>query len=188
MGQALPSLHAGSRVGVSLDSDHCLHLHVDGQHQGMVARDVPQPCYALFELLNLSIKQVRHVLFTLLVTAKCKCAGYCQVCLGRCQVSICCWLEPRVGVLVTANYECVTSLCKPVCYCKVYVKVTARCKRVGICNVLVTVKCVLRLLQGVSALVYAMCWLLSSTSVSVNAECKCLVTAKNKCVGTACHL
>ena len=188
MGQALSSLHEGSRVGVSLDSDLCLHLHVDGQRQGMVGRNVPQPCYALFELLNLSLKQVRHVLFTLLVTAKCKCAGYCQVCLGRCQVSICCWLEPRVGVLVTANYECVTSLCKPVCYCKVYVKVTARCKRVGICNVLVTVKCVLRLLQGVSALVYAMCWLLSSTSVSVNAECKCLVTAKNKCVGTACHL
>ena len=52
----------------------------------------------------------------------------------------------------------------------------------------VTVKCVLRLLQGVSVLVYAMCWLLSSTSVSVNAEWKRLVTAKNKCIGTACHL
>ena len=73
-------------------------------------------------------------------------------------------------------------------YCKVCVKVTARCKRVGICNVLVTVKCVLRLLQGVSVLVYALGWLLSSTSVSVNAEWKCLATAKNKCLGTACHL
>ena len=30
----------------------------------------------------------------------------------------------------------------------------------------VTVKCVLRLLQGVSVLVYAMCWLLSGISVS----------------------
>ena len=121
---------------------------------------------------------------------------------GYCQVQMC-WLlpsvswslpsvnmllEPRVGVLVTANCECVTSFCKPVCYCKVCVKVTARCKRVSICNVLVTVKCVLRLLQGVSVLVYAMCWLLSSTSVSVNAEWKCLATAKNKCLGTACHL
>ena len=45
----------------------------------------------------------------------------------------------------------------------------------------VTVKCVLRLLQGVSVLVYAMCWLLSGISVSVNAEWKCLVTTKNKC-------
>ena len=52
----------------------------------------------------------------------------------------------------------------------------------------VTVKCVLRLLQGVSVLVCAMCWLQSGISVSVNAEWKCLVTAKNKCVGTACHL
>ena len=58
-------------------------------------------------------------------------------------------------------------------YCKVCVKVTARCKCVGICNVLVTVKCVLRLLQFVSVLVYAMCWL-----PSVNAEWKCLATAK----------
>ena len=76
VGQALSSLHVGSRVGLSLDSDHCLHLHVDGQRQGMVARDVPQPCYALFELLDPPLEQVRHVLFTLLVTPKCKCAGY----------------------------------------------------------------------------------------------------------------
>ena len=79
MGQALYPLHVGSRVGVSLDSDHCLHLHVDGQRKGLVARDVPQPCYAQFELMSWTVKQVRHVLFTLLVTAKCKCAGYCQV-------------------------------------------------------------------------------------------------------------
>ena len=58
MGQALSSLHVGSRVGVSLDSDHCLHLHVDGQRQGMVARDVPQPCYALFDLWSYKITQV----------------------------------------------------------------------------------------------------------------------------------
>ena len=45
-------------------------------------------------------------------------------------------------------------------------------------HVFVTVRCVLRLLQGVSVLVYAMCWLLSSRSVSVNAEWKCLVTVK----------
>ena len=57
MGQALSSLHVGSRVGVSLDSDHCLHLHVDGQRQGMVARDVSQPCYALFALKE-STRQV----------------------------------------------------------------------------------------------------------------------------------
>ena len=83
MGQALCPLYEGSRVGVSLDSDHCLHLHVDGQRQGMVARDVPQPCYALFDLCHWTVKQVRHVLFTLLVTAECKCAGYCQVCVSR---------------------------------------------------------------------------------------------------------
>ena len=111
MEHAVSELHVGSRVGLSLDSDHCLHLHVDGQRQRMVARDVPQPCYALFELLDPPLEQVRHVLFTLLVTPKCKCAGYCQVCVGRCQVSICCWLEPRVGMLVIANCEYVTFMC-----------------------------------------------------------------------------
>ena len=75
VGQALYPLLEGSRVGLSLDSDHCLHLHVDGQHKGMVARDVPLPCYALFDLWHPTVKQVRHFLFTLLVTAKCKCAG-----------------------------------------------------------------------------------------------------------------
>ena len=42
----------------------------------------------------------------------------------------------------------------------------------------VTVECLLRLLQSVSLLVYAMCSLLLGISVSVNAEWKCLVTAK----------
>ena len=72
MEHAVSELHVGSRVGLSLDSDHCLHLHVDGQRQRMVARDVPQPCYALFDLWDVTMKQVRHVLFTLLVTVKCK--------------------------------------------------------------------------------------------------------------------
>ena len=42
----------------------------------------------------------------------------------------------------------------------------------------VTVKCMLRLPQGIRVLVYAMCWLLSGISVSVNAEWTCLATAK----------
>ena len=66
VGSALRSLRAGSRVGLSLDSDHHLHLHVDGQHRGIVTRDVTQPCYALFDICGY-VTQVRLALFILLM-------------------------------------------------------------------------------------------------------------------------
>ena len=69
VGSSLSYLQAGSRVGLSLDSDHRLHLYVDGQHQGIIDSHVPQPCYALFDMA-FCIEQVRHVLIgRLLVTA-----------------------------------------------------------------------------------------------------------------------
>ena len=56
-------------MGLSLDSDHSLHLYVDGQHQGIIDSHVPQPCYALFDMAVWT-EQVRHVLIgRLLVTA-----------------------------------------------------------------------------------------------------------------------
>ena len=68
VGSSLSYLQVGSRVGLSLDSDHRLHLYVDGQHQGIVDSHVPQPCYALFDMA-LWTEQVRHVLIgRLLVT------------------------------------------------------------------------------------------------------------------------
>jgi len=66
LGSALVSNPVGRRVGVSLDSDHCLHLHVDGQRQGMVARDVPQPCYALFDVISHN-GQVRQVVLIMCI-------------------------------------------------------------------------------------------------------------------------
>ena len=69
MGSFLSYLQVGSRVGLSLDSDHRLHLYVDGQHQGIIDSHVPQPCYALFDMAVWT-EQVRHVLIgRLLVTA-----------------------------------------------------------------------------------------------------------------------
>ena len=69
MGSFLSYLQAGSRVGLSLDSDHRLHLYVDGQHQGIIDSHVPQPCYALFDMVVWT-EQVRHVFIgRLLVTA-----------------------------------------------------------------------------------------------------------------------
>ena len=69
VGSSLYYLLAGSRVGLSLDSDHRLHLYMDGHHQGIIDSHVPQPCYALFDMA-LWTQQVRHVLIgRLLVTA-----------------------------------------------------------------------------------------------------------------------
>ncbi|KAL8618766.1 hypothetical protein ACOMHN_015176 [Nucella lapillus] len=51
-GAELGSLQEGSRVGVALDSGRCLHLYVDGVDQGVAARDVPRPCYALFDICD----------------------------------------------------------------------------------------------------------------------------------------
>ncbi|XP_076451881.1 neuralized-like protein 4 isoform X3 [Babylonia areolata] len=46
----LSTVGCGGRVGVRVDGEGCLHVYVDGQDQGVAARDVPQPCFALFDL------------------------------------------------------------------------------------------------------------------------------------------
>nr|KAG5712427.1 hypothetical protein BaRGS_011401 [Batillaria attramentaria] len=50
VGAALTSVGVGDRVGVLVDAARCLHLYVNGADQGVAARDVPHPCYAIFDL------------------------------------------------------------------------------------------------------------------------------------------
>ena len=50
MGQKLLDLPQGSRVGVRVDRQASLHLYVDGQHQGVAAHNVTQPCYPFFHM------------------------------------------------------------------------------------------------------------------------------------------
>ncbi|XP_070175043.1 tripartite motif-containing protein 59-like [Littorina saxatilis] len=51
IGQAGTNLKADSRVGVSFDSSRRLHLHVNGDDQGVVpCRSLPDTCWALWEL------------------------------------------------------------------------------------------------------------------------------------------
>ncbi|XP_025080942.1 E3 ubiquitin-protein ligase TRIM33-like isoform X2 [Pomacea canaliculata] len=47
---ALEFLQVGSRVGLLLDSSNNLHFYADGDDQGVAAKDVPQPCFAFFNL------------------------------------------------------------------------------------------------------------------------------------------
>ena len=56
MGQKLDDLPQGSRVGVRVDRQASLHLFIDGQHQGVAAHNVKQPCFALFDLCFPSTK------------------------------------------------------------------------------------------------------------------------------------
>ncbi|XP_070200611.1 E3 ubiquitin-protein ligase TRIM56-like isoform X2 [Littorina saxatilis] len=56
IGSALKSLRAGSRVGVAVDSSHGLHLYVNGQDQGVFYTNLPQPCYALFDVSDYTRK------------------------------------------------------------------------------------------------------------------------------------
>jgi hypothetical protein len=53
----LKSLGAGNRVGVCLDAQNRLHLFINDKDQGVFADNIPQPCYALFDL-NDYTKQV----------------------------------------------------------------------------------------------------------------------------------
>ncbi|KAK7094667.1 tripartite motif-containing protein 2-like [Littorina saxatilis] len=46
----LDELAAGSKVGLAVDTDRSLHLYVDGKHQGVVAPDIPTPCYFMFDM------------------------------------------------------------------------------------------------------------------------------------------
>ena len=50
MGQNLVDLPYDSRVGVMLDGTNSLHLFINGQDQGVAAPDLPQPCFAFFDL------------------------------------------------------------------------------------------------------------------------------------------
>ena len=38
-------------LGLALDSDRGLHLHLDGNDQGVVGTDVPDPCYFMFDVI-----------------------------------------------------------------------------------------------------------------------------------------
>ncbi|XP_070207113.1 neuralized-like protein 4 isoform X3 [Littorina saxatilis] len=46
----LSTVGCGRRLGVLVDSDSCLHVYIDGNDQGIAAKDVPQPCFALFDV------------------------------------------------------------------------------------------------------------------------------------------
>ncbi|KAK7094664.1 neuralized-like protein 4 [Littorina saxatilis] len=48
----LDELAAGSKVGLAVDTDRSLHLYVDGKHQGVVAPDIPTPCYFMFDMVS----------------------------------------------------------------------------------------------------------------------------------------
>nr|KAG5698954.1 hypothetical protein BaRGS_024875 [Batillaria attramentaria] len=46
----LSTVQCRHMVGIMVDNDACLHVFVNGHDQGVAARDIPQPCYALFDL------------------------------------------------------------------------------------------------------------------------------------------
>ncbi|XP_076450670.1 uncharacterized protein LOC143286778 [Babylonia areolata] len=52
VGAALVSLGPNRRVGLALDSARRLHLFVDGQDQGIAVRNLPDPCYAMFDVVD----------------------------------------------------------------------------------------------------------------------------------------
>ena len=55
----LLGLPVGSQVGLALDRDRCLHLFVDEEKKGVVARDIPDPCYFMFDLAGYCTKVLR---------------------------------------------------------------------------------------------------------------------------------
>ena len=50
VGAPLRDVRKGSRVGLALDKSRTLHLYIDGNHVGVVARDVADPCYVMIDL------------------------------------------------------------------------------------------------------------------------------------------
>ncbi|KAK7092788.1 E3 ubiquitin-protein ligase TRIM33-like [Littorina saxatilis] len=57
IGQTLWNLQADNRVGVSVDSYRRLHLHVNGDDQGVVpCRSLPDQCWAMLELNRANIE------------------------------------------------------------------------------------------------------------------------------------
>ena len=55
----------GSHVGLVVDTDRSLHLYVDGKDQGVVAPDIPDPCYFMFDLYSRCTKAVSYTHLTL---------------------------------------------------------------------------------------------------------------------------
>lgn len=49
-GPDLNSLPLGTKVGVSVDSSNCLHLHINGVDQGVAAQGIPSTCHAVVDL------------------------------------------------------------------------------------------------------------------------------------------
>ncbi len=51
-------MSTNSRAGVSLDAARRLHVYVDGKDQGVAADNIPDPCYAMFDVCDHTV-QVR---------------------------------------------------------------------------------------------------------------------------------
>ncbi|XP_029436283.1 neuralized-like protein 4 isoform X1 [Rhinatrema bivittatum] len=49
-GPNLDTCPEGTALGLLLDASNCLHLYVNRMDQGVVAQDIPQPCYVLIDL------------------------------------------------------------------------------------------------------------------------------------------
>ena len=56
MGAPLRDVRKGSRVGLALDKSRTLHLYIDGNHVGVVGRDVADPCYVMIDLVACWLK------------------------------------------------------------------------------------------------------------------------------------
>ena len=50
MGDPLRDVRKGNCVGLALDKSRTLHLYIDGNHVGVVTRDVDDPCYVMIDL------------------------------------------------------------------------------------------------------------------------------------------
>lgn len=49
-GPNLDTLQTGHTVGLLIDEDSCLHLHVNGIDHGVAVRDIPLPAYVFVDL------------------------------------------------------------------------------------------------------------------------------------------
>uniref|UniRef100_A0A674CRD5 Neuralized-like protein 4 n=1 Tax=Salmo trutta TaxID=8032 RepID=A0A674CRD5_SALTR len=49
-GPNLDTCPEGTVLGLLVDGNSCLHLHVNGMDQGVAAQDIPNPCYPLIDL------------------------------------------------------------------------------------------------------------------------------------------
>ena len=69
------NVHVGSRLGLVVDTDRCLHLYVDGKDRGVVASHIPDPCYFMFDLYDYCTK----VFFLLAIgVTVCDAGGVCS--------------------------------------------------------------------------------------------------------------